>query len=52
LKPLAVDEKFRAQFYASMREARDHLDEKRFPRAMLDRVQQLLFDYRNEHRRR
>jgi TRAP-type C4-dicarboxylate transport system substrate-binding protein len=46
-----VSEKLRAEFYQRARAVRDHLDAKTFNRAMLERVQQLLFDYRNEHRR-
>jgi TRAP-type C4-dicarboxylate transport system substrate-binding protein len=49
---LPVSEKLRADFYRRAREMRDHLDDKVVSRAMLERVQQLLFDYRNEHRRR
>jgi TRAP-type C4-dicarboxylate transport system substrate-binding protein len=46
-----VSDKLRADFFQRAREMRDHLDEKAINRAMLERVQQLLFDYRNEHRR-
>ncbi len=52
LQARPASEKLRAEFFQAARELRDHLDEKVAPRAMLDRVQQLILDYRSEHARK
>jgi TRAP-type C4-dicarboxylate transport system substrate-binding protein len=44
-----VSETFRAQFFEAARQARENLGAKLVPTALLDRVLQLIVDYRSEH---
>jgi TRAP-type C4-dicarboxylate transport system substrate-binding protein len=50
IKPVSVSESFRAEFFEAARTAREKIDEKLVPRALIDRVQSILADYRAEHR--
>jgi TRAP-type C4-dicarboxylate transport system substrate-binding protein len=49
LKVTPVSAKFRAEFFEAARVARDRVDDKIVPRALLAHVLQLLADYRSEH---
>jgi TRAP-type C4-dicarboxylate transport system substrate-binding protein len=50
LKKVPVSAKFRAEFFEASRVARQRLGDALVPRALLDRVTQLLADFRAEHR--
>jgi hypothetical protein len=49
---MPASEKLRAEFFEAARQLRDHLDDSIAPRATLERVQQLILDYRSEHSRK
>jgi TRAP-type C4-dicarboxylate transport system substrate-binding protein len=51
LKPVPPSEAFRAEFFTAAKNARDHLDESVVPRPLLERVLNLLSDFRAEHPR-
>jgi len=51
LKKIPVSAQFRAEFFAAARRARDELPEDLVTHALMDRVLQLLADYRAEHTR-
>jgi TRAP-type C4-dicarboxylate transport system substrate-binding protein len=50
LKVVRASETFLSEFFAQAQNARDHLDEKLLPRALIDKVTAWLADYRAEHR--
>jgi TRAP-type C4-dicarboxylate transport system substrate-binding protein len=49
LTALPVSERFRAEFFAAARAAREQLTDKWVPRELITRVQQMLADWRAEH---
>jgi len=51
LVPIAVSDEFRAGFLSAARAARDRLGDKLVPPPLVDRVTQMLEDYRKEHQR-
>jgi len=51
LQRIEISPSFRAEFFDAMRDARSHLGDELVPSELLDEVQQMLADYRAEHRR-
>jgi TRAP-type C4-dicarboxylate transport system substrate-binding protein len=49
VKMVPVSETFRSQFFEAARQAREQLGDRLVPTALLDRVTQMLVDFRAEH---